>query len=78
MKALVTGGTGFLGSHIVRLLCEEGHGVRVLHRASSKSDTIALLYPHIFLEDFSAYVTIKFYNAIITSLITLLYFNTLG
>ena len=40
MKALVTGGTGFLGSHIVRLLCEEGHGVRVLHRASSKLDAL--------------------------------------
>ncbi|MDX1995154.1 MAG: NAD-dependent epimerase/dehydratase family protein [bacterium] len=36
MKALVTGGTGFLGSHIARELHQQGHSVRVLHRASSK------------------------------------------
>lgn len=36
MKALVTGGTGFIGSHIARMLHADGHSVRVLHRASSK------------------------------------------
>lgn len=36
MKALVTGGTGFVGSHVARALAAEGHSVRVLHRASSK------------------------------------------
>lgn len=35
-KALVTGGTGFVGSHIARQLVAEGHEVRILHRASSK------------------------------------------
>lgn len=36
MKALVTGGTGFIGSYVARALAAEGHRVRVLHRATSK------------------------------------------
>jgi dihydroflavonol-4-reductase len=34
-KALVTGGTGFLGSHIARTLLDAGHSVRILRRATS-------------------------------------------
>ena len=30
MRAIVTGGTGFIGSHIVDMLCGEGHSVGVL------------------------------------------------
>lgn len=41
MKTLVTGGTGFVGSHIVRQLLDAGHEVRVLHRASSRLDALA-------------------------------------
>lgn len=40
MRALVTGGTGFVGSHIVRALVEQGHSARVLHRTSSKLDAL--------------------------------------
>lgn len=40
MKALVTGGTGFVGSHIVRALNEAGHSARVLHRSSSRLDAL--------------------------------------
>ncbi|MGB1287774.1 MAG: NAD-dependent epimerase/dehydratase family protein [Aggregatilineales bacterium] len=36
MKTLVTGGTGFVGSHLVRVLLAAGHSVRVLHRTSSR------------------------------------------
>ncbi len=35
MLALVTGSTGFLGSHLCRTLLEAGYGVRAFHRPSS-------------------------------------------
>lgn len=40
VKALVTGGTGFVGSHVVRALVEAGHRARVLHRVSSRLDAL--------------------------------------
>lgn len=40
-RALVTGGTGFVGSHIVRVLNAAGHQARVLHRTSSRLDALA-------------------------------------
>lgn len=40
MQALVTGATGFLGSHVARRLVEEGHDVRALVRASSDTRLI--------------------------------------
>ena len=35
MKAFVTGGTGFLGRHLVELLVEAGWQVTALHRKTS-------------------------------------------
>lgn len=40
LKALVTGGTGFVGSHVVRALDEAGHSARVLHRTGSRLDAL--------------------------------------
>ena len=40
VKALVTGGTGFVGSHVARTLVDAGHTVRILHRKSSKLDAL--------------------------------------
>ena len=40
MKALVTGGNGFLGSWIVRHLIARGDSVRVLHRTSSEMSAL--------------------------------------
>lgn len=41
VKALVTGATGFVGSHVTRALLEAGHEIRVLHRTTSKLDALA-------------------------------------
>jgi dihydroflavonol-4-reductase len=41
MTTLVTGASGFLGSHLTRLLVERGHRVRVLVRPSSRLDALA-------------------------------------
>ena len=41
ITALVTGGTGFLGSHIARELGQRGYRVRILRRSTSRLDAIA-------------------------------------
>lgn len=43
MKALVTGGTGFVGGAVVRELLRRGHGVRVLARATSRTGALEKL-----------------------------------
>ncbi len=41
MKALVTGGTGFIGGNVVDLLVEEGHSVRLFSRKTSLPERFA-------------------------------------
>jgi nucleoside-diphosphate-sugar epimerase len=43
VKILVTGGTGFIGSHLIERLHAEGHAVRALARSASKADFVARL-----------------------------------
>lgn len=43
MKIFITGGTGFIGSHIVKLLSEQGHSIIVLARSVTKVPALCLL-----------------------------------
>src|SRR5215218_1212980 len=40
-KTLVTGGTGFVGSHVVRALAERGDELRLLVRPTSRLDGVS-------------------------------------
>lgn len=39
-KVFITGATGFVGSHIARLMLDHGHQVRILRRKTSKLDAV--------------------------------------
>ncbi len=43
MKAFVTGATGFVGSHVARVLAEQGADLRLLIRSSSDPKNIESL-----------------------------------
>ena len=42
-KALVTGGSGFIGGRLIESLVGDGHGVRALARSRSSADSVAAL-----------------------------------
>jgi dihydroflavonol-4-reductase len=51
MRALVTGGTGFIGSHVVRALIDDGVSVRVLARPGSDRRALADLPVEVVMGD---------------------------
>lgn len=40
MLAAITGGTGFIGSHLARALVMDGHSVRIVQRSTSRQDAL--------------------------------------
>lgn len=42
MKALVTGGTGFVGSHLIETLQQHGHTVRAIVRSATRAEALGL------------------------------------
>ncbi len=56
MKALLTGGTGFVGCHVARELVARGVSVRALVRANSRRDNLSTLDPRL-LEPFEGDLT---------------------
>ncbi|MGA2991885.1 MAG: NAD-dependent epimerase/dehydratase family protein, partial [Candidatus Korobacteraceae bacterium] len=53
MKAFVTGATGFVGSHVARLLGEQGADLRLLVRRHSRLDNVAQLKAELVTGDLS-------------------------
>ena len=53
MKAFVTGGTGFIGEHVVHLLRERGDDVVALVRTPAKADALKALGAEIIEGDLS-------------------------
>jgi nucleoside-diphosphate-sugar epimerase len=62
MRALVTGATGFVGSHLVRCLLDQGWNVHIIIRQSSKleviSDIVKRLTIHIHTGDIETMISI--------------------
>ena len=60
MRCLVTGGAGFIGSHLVRGLLHEGHDVRVLDNYSTgKRENIGSLSIEMIEGDVRDYSTVQ-------------------
>jgi CDP-paratose synthetase len=54
MRVLLSGATGFLGSHLAHAFVSHGHEVAVVVRASSSTRRLSAVLPHLSLIDISA------------------------
>lgn len=59
MKALITGGAGFVGSHIIEALTVEGHSVRALARPTSDHTFLGSLGAEVVIGDIEDPATLK-------------------
>ena len=54
MKILVTGGTGFIGYHVVELLLEKGHSITILGRKNNKKLPSGVVFALADLQDYES------------------------
>jgi dihydroflavonol-4-reductase len=59
LKAFVTGATGFVGSHVARLLAEQGADLRLLVRSGSRRENLAGLDADLVMGDLTDAVSLR-------------------
>src|SRR5262249_47448015 len=59
MKIFVTGATGFVGSHVARLLSEQGAELRLLVRPTSRRENIADVKSEVVVGDLTDQASLK-------------------
>jgi dihydroflavonol-4-reductase len=59
MKAFVTGATGFVGSHVAELLCQQGAELRLLVRPGTRTDNIDFLRAERVQGDLSDFASLR-------------------
>jgi CDP-paratose synthetase len=68
MNILLTGGTGFIGSHLIKRLQKEGHSVHLIARPHSKVEGLKGIHVYTFdgnVENLTSYIESKKINGVI-------------